>query len=277
MFAGGTEKLREYIMSRSGKSTEEVQKLIDDKKEKFSGLLTEEGAAFMIAKELGVQTEGAIREETRIISLKEGMNNIDIVARVKRAFPSKSYEKNGKSGELQNIILIDGTGEIRATLWNKDIKKFSELGGEKISAIKLANCSVSSYNGVLQLNLNYNSEISAAQGIAIPEPEKKLTPISELEHGMNEVNVEAMIKTIFPAKDWENDRGKGKVMNFIIAKGMEEMRATAWNEACEKIEEIGEDEKVRIEGAYVKENHGNIELHLGRGASIRKLENGEMR
>ena len=137
MFAGGTERLVASIMTGSGKSAEEVQRLIEQKKEKFSGLLTEEGAAFMIAKELGVETTGAIRADTRISSLKEGMNNIDIVARVKRAFPPRAYEKNGTKGELQNLVLTDLTGEIRATLWNKDIKKFAELGVEKITAIKI--------------------------------------------------------------------------------------------------------------------------------------------
>ena len=269
----GKQKLKDSIVSRSGKSEEEVERLIEAKKEKFSGLLTEEGATFMIAKELGVQTENLAREETRIAALKDGMNNIDIVARVRRTFPPKQYEKNGKKGELQNIILTDGSGEIRATLWNKDIKKFAELGAEKVGSLRLANCSVSSFNGVRQLNLNYNSEISAVEGAAIEEPEKKFSEISDLDHGMNDVNVEVTIKTIYPSKDWQNERGKGKVMNFIVAQGLEELRATAWNEMCDAVEEIGKGEKVRIEGAYVKENRGELELHLGRGARIEKKVN----
>ena len=262
--------LKSAIISRSGKTLPEIQNMIEAKKEKFSGLLTDAGATFMVAKELGVELGGT--SETKISELREGMNNIDVVGRVKRAFPSKQYEKNGKKGELRNIILTDGSGEIRATLWNRDIAKFSELGGEKIGTIKLANCSVSSYNGALQLSLNYNSEISSAQALAIPQEEKKFTPISELEHVVNDVNVEITIKKIFPAKEFENERGKGKVMNFIIAQGIEEMRATAWNEMCDEVEKIGEGEKVHIEGAYVKENRGEAELHLGRSARVTKAQ-----
>ncbi len=271
MNANSAEKLKESIMSRSGKTHAEIEGLIEAKKDKFAGLLTEEGAAFMIAKEFGVETEQVIREDTKISALRDGMNNIDILARVKRAFPAKSYEKNGRRGELQNIVLSDGTLEIRATLWNKDIAKFALLGGEKVSGLGLSNCSVSSFNGTLQLNLNYNSEISAVQMPPLPEPAKKIYGISELTHGMNDVTVVASIKTIFPAKEFENERGRGKVMNFIISQGKEEMRATAWNEICEQVGEIGEQEKVQIFGAYVKENRGNVELHLGKNAIIQKL------
>ncbi len=272
--AGGATRLVERIVSRSGRTPEEVSRLIEGKKEKFSGLLTDAGAAFMVASELGIETDGAIREETKISQMKEGMNNVDVIGKVRRAFPPKAFEKNGRKGELQNIVISDGTGEIRATLWNNSIRRFAELGAERAAQIKLSNCAVSSYNGVVQVSMNYNSEITIVQAAEAAAPAEKEKPknISDLAHGMDDVCVEVRIKKIFPAKEWENGRGKGRVMNFIVAEGLQEMRATAWNEAIDAVEEIGEGEKIRIEGAYVKENRGNVELHLGRTARVSKAE-----
>ncbi|HLC80049.1 MAG TPA: hypothetical protein VJG83_06570 [archaeon] len=262
-------KLKSAIISSTGKSEQEIEKLIEAKKEKFSGLLTEAGATFMIAKELGINANTKIAIETKIALLKEGMNNIDIVARIKQIFPQKTFDKNGRKGKLQNVVLFDSSGQIRATLWNSDADKFSSNGFLQGECLKFSNCAISSYNGVLQLGLNYNSSIEKTQS-DIPELESKLTSITDLDSTMNDVNVSVLIKKIFPAKNFETERGEGKVMNFIISQGVNEIRATAWNEQCDIIEEIGEGEKVKIESAYTKENRGEVELHLGHGARVLK-------
>lgn len=261
-------ELREKIAASSGKSTEEILQLIDQKKEKFSGLLTDSGAAFMIAKELGVAIEKEISETTKINALKEGMNNVDVEARLKRIYPPKEFEKNGKKGKLQNLVLWDGNGEVKATLWNKDVDKFNEKGIQRGACLKMTNCSVSAYNEVLQLNLNYNSSFDLLEKTEIPEIDSKVTSITDLDSNLNDVSVKVTIKKIFPAKEFENDKGTGKVMNFFISEGVNEIRATAWNEVCDQVDEIGEGEVVTIEGAYTKEGRDGVELHLGWSARI---------
>jgi len=267
-------KIVEQIVSSSGKSQEEVQQLIDTKKEKFSGLLTDSGAAFMIAKELGVNLNSNPTEVTKIGSLKEGMNNVDVVARLKQAFAPKSFDKNGRKGKLQSLMLLDGTGEIRATLWNNDVDKFSEIGMEKGGALKLSNCAVTSYNQKLQLNLNYNSSFSMDKSAKLPEIENKIISITDLDSNMNDVNVKVEVKRVFPAKEFETEKGKGKVLNFMIGEGVNEIRATAWNEMCDEVEKFSEGDKVVIEGAYTKEGMNGIELHLGWSARILNDKNG---
>jgi len=261
-------ELREKIAASSGKSTEEILQLIDQKKEKFSGLLTDSGAAFMIAKELGVAIENEINETTKINALKEGMNNVDVEGRLKRAYPPKEFEKSGRKGKLQNLILWDGSGEVKATLWNRDVDKFQEKRIQNGACLKMTNCSVSAYNEVLQLNLNYNSSFDLVEKTEIPELKSSVTSITDLDSNMNEVSVRVKLKKIFPVKEFENDKGTGKVLNFFIGEGVNEIRATAWNEVCDRVEEIGEGEEVTIEGAYTKEGRDGIELHLGWSARI---------
>lgn len=268
--AKDSSELRDKIVASSGKSTEEILQLIDRKKEKFSGLLTDSGAAFMIAKELGVELEKKINETTKINDLKEGMNNVDVEARLKRVYPPKTFEKNGRKGKLQNLVLWDGNGEVKATLWNKDVDKFNEKGIQRGACLKMTNCSVSAYNDVMQLNLNYNSSFDLLEKTELPEIESDVKSITDLDSNMNDVSVKVIIKKIFPAKEFENDKGKGKVMNFFIGEGVNEIRATAWNAVCDQVDEIGEGEQVTIEGAYTKEGMNGIELHLGWSARILK-------
>lgn len=263
-------KLREKISQKTGKSGEEITELVEQKKNKFSGLLTDAGATFMVAKELGVEAEKEITEDTKLSDLKEGMNNIDVCARVKKVFPIKQFDKNGRKGELLSVILWDGTAETRATFWNEDVKKFSEAGIKKGDALKITNCSVSFYKETAQLNLNYNSSFNKQES-SIPKIESSKKSITDLDSGLNDVEVEVTIKKIFPAREFESDWGKGKVLNFIIAEGVNEIRATAWNDQCDEVEGIGEGEKVVIDGAYTKEGMNGVELHLGKIAKIEKI------
>ena len=265
------ERAAELISKASGKSNEEITRLISEKKEKFSGLLTDAGAAFMIAKELGIEL-GKAEENVKISALKEGMNNVDVVGRAKTIFPPKKFERNGRKGVLQSIILWDGSGEVRATLWHKDVEKFAGMGVKAGECIKLGNCSVSSYNNALQLGLNYNSSIAKESGESVPEIEKKLTELNELDNGMNDVNVIVKIKKVFPVREFETEKGKGKVLNFIVGQGVEEVRATAWNSLSEEVEKFSEGDEVKIEGAYTKQGRDGTELHLGNYARIIKTD-----
>ncbi|HLC36810.1 MAG TPA: hypothetical protein VJK05_04365, partial [archaeon] len=79
-FLDDKEKLIELIKESTGKSEEEILKLIEEKKIKFSGLLTDSGAAFMIAKDLKVdlKLEDSLTELIKIGSLEDGMNNINL-------------------------------------------------------------------------------------------------------------------------------------------------------------------------------------------------------
>ena len=266
-------KAIETISSSSGKKPEEIKEMIETKKGKFSGLLTDSGATFIIAKELGVELDKQKpQENTKIAELKDGMNNVDIIARLKACFTPRQFDKNGRKGVLQNITLQDGKKEIRATLWHKDVEKFAEMKVNNGECLKLSNCSVSSYNNNLQLNLNYNSTFAKEENSEIPKLEQSITEISDLDTSMSDVTVIVKIKKTFPSKNFETERGKGKVMNFIISEGLEETRATAWNDTVDAVEEFSEGDKVKIEGAYTKEGMNGIELHLGWSARIIKEE-----
>ena len=112
------QELAERISSTSGRNIAEIRKLIEDKKNKFSGLLTDSGAAFMIAKELGIDlnnNSSVQNQEMKLSGLKEGDNNFDVKVRVMHIFQPKHFEKNGKKGVLCNLVVADDTEEMRDT------------------------------------------------------------------------------------------------------------------------------------------------------------------
>jgi replication factor A1 len=260
------EKVIAKISEKTGKTTEEINELIRAKKNKFSGLLTEFGAACLIAKEHGIELENEPKKNIKIAELKAGMNNVDIICKIKTIFPAKEFEKNGKKRKLQNMIIEDDTGETLATLWNGDIEKLENLNVIKGEKIKISNCYVSEYNNKTQISLNYNSTISKEENT---DMEKQFKKLKELEPGMQSIDIKAEVRKIFNIRNFDTPKAKGKLITFILGDEETEIRATAWNEKAEEMTKILEDETIIIENAYTKQGmNGNTEINLGKNARI---------
>jgi len=251
-------ELVQEITEKTGKKEEEINALIKAKVEKFSGLLTEQGAAYLVQKELGIKQE--IYEQMQIGQINEGMKGIEIKGIVEAVFPVKEFEKNGKKGKLKSLILSDGTGEVRVTLWNDQADKYEITRGSEIA---LTNIIVSKYNDKKQVTMGFNGTLNI-----LNKKEETFEKMAELKAGINSVNIAGRIIRKFPCKDFESGERKGKLCSFQIGDETAVLRATAWNEKANEMEKFSEGEAVEIKNAYTKEGKFGIEIHLGYTATI---------
>jgi replication factor A1 len=250
------------ISEKSGKPQEEVTKLINQKVEKFSGLLTKQGAAFMVGKELGLNKENS--EEIQINELEEGMKGIDVKGKVEIVFPQKEFEKNGKKGKLQSIIINDGNGEVRLTLWNDQVDKYV-LTQE--SEILVSNGIVSTYNEKKQLGLGFNGEIKI-----LKKAEEKFEKLSNLKGGIQSVNVVGKLLRKFPIKEFTSNERTGKLCSFQFGDETALLRATAWNDQATKLDHFNEGDGIELINAYTKDGIAGVELHVGYKTNIKSSE-----
>lgn len=123
-----TEELVKEISGKSGKNGEEVKKLIKDKQVELSGLVSEEGAAYIVGRELGVELIRDTRRELKIKNILPDMRSVNIIAKVVNSYEPREFERNGKKGVVSSLILGDDTGTIRLPLWNDEVKLISSLG-----------------------------------------------------------------------------------------------------------------------------------------------------
>jgi replication factor A1 len=112
------------ISALSSLSEEEVLHLVDEKKEEFSGMISEEGAAYIVAKELGLNLLHE-QDKLKIKDLKPGMNNIEIIAKITNII-EREYSSERGSGVVCNIFLEDETSSVKAVLWNNEIDALGE-------------------------------------------------------------------------------------------------------------------------------------------------------
>lgn len=125
MVNGNYNRLIEKISKSSGLKEEEIEQKIILKQEKISGMISREGAAQIIAAELGISLDN---EKVKIIEIDSGMKRVNVVGKVINIFPVRSFVKNGQDFKVANLILADDTSNIKVVLWDLNHVEMIEKG-----------------------------------------------------------------------------------------------------------------------------------------------------
>ncbi len=132
---GNYEKLVSIISKSSGLSKEDVEKKVNAKREKISGMISKEGAAQVVAAELGISFDN---EKIKIEDLLPGMRKVNIIGKIINVFPVRTFNKKGQEGKVVNLIVADETSNIRVVLWDTNHIGFierNEIGNETVVEI----------------------------------------------------------------------------------------------------------------------------------------------
>jgi len=153
----------ERIKEKSSLTDEEISKKIKAKLEQLAGLISEDGAAHIIANELGInlnpQTEGTIE----IKHLLEGMRNVELTVQVQKKFDVKEFNSARGPGKLASFMVADKSGRLRATLWNAKVDElYSNFNEGDTISLKNAYIRKNNYTGNLDINLGDGAEIEIA-------------------------------------------------------------------------------------------------------------------
>lgn len=118
-------KLIERICKSSGLEKEEIERKVEAKKAKLSGLISKEGAAQIVAAELGINFDN---ERLSISEIVEGMKRVNVVGKVIKLNPIRSFNKNGREGKVASMTLADDSANIRVVLWDTNHISLVENG-----------------------------------------------------------------------------------------------------------------------------------------------------
>jgi ssDNA-binding replication factor A large subunit len=88
---------------------------VEAKRAKLSGLISREGAAQIVAAELGINFE---KEKVKVNEIMEGMKKVNTLGKMIQLFPVREFKKENREGKVVNFIIADETGNIRVVLWD---------------------------------------------------------------------------------------------------------------------------------------------------------------
>ncbi len=150
------------IQGETGLSETEIKQQIANKMQALDGLVSEEGAAYIVASELGVQLFKDTRSGTiKIKDIVIGMQAIETVGRVMRAFnPTTFTGKDGKPKQVGSFILADETGEIRTVIWDQRASWLTDGRIKDGVIVKIKDAYAKQNNlGGKELHLGYKSSL----------------------------------------------------------------------------------------------------------------------
>lgn len=242
------QKLVERIAKSSNLPLEEIERRVEAKKAKLSGLISKEGAAQIVAAELGINFDN---ERLKISEILDGMKRANVIGKITRIFPIREFNKNGREGKVASFVLADDTANIRVALWDTNHISLIEEGKIGInSVVEITGANVRNN----ELNLSSISEIKLSnekfenvveQQIAF---ERKLKDAST---GQN-IRTRAVIVHAFEPKYFDVNPETGKkfteadknnglkpkkraLLNITLDDGTETIRSVVFGEMINKL------------------------------------------
>ncbi|HLC51869.1 MAG TPA: OB-fold nucleic acid binding domain-containing protein [Candidatus Nanoarchaeia archaeon] len=128
-------EIKSKIIESKMLTSEELESKIKSKINELSGLISEEGAAHIIANELGIELVKST-ESLKIKELYAGMRNVSTVGKVIRKFEVREFNKNNREGKVCSIMLGDETDTIRVVFWNDQVDSLANVNDNDIIILK---------------------------------------------------------------------------------------------------------------------------------------------
>jgi replication factor A1 len=164
------EKIIEKICEQTKLSTKEVKNMIEEKQDELSGLVSEEGAAYIVAREHGINLLKDSNRQLKVKNLLSGLRSVELVARVVRISEVREFERNGKKGKVVNLTIGDETGVARLSLWNEETALVSEGKIKEDDTVRIT-------NGFVLTDNRGNTEVRVGKG-RIEKIEEKIQVVA---------------------------------------------------------------------------------------------------
>jgi len=256
---GNYEKVLERLVKVSGVDRAEINRRVEAKRAKLSGLISKEGALQVIAVELGVSFDN---EKLKIDELLTGMRKVNFSGKVITIYPIRTFtQKNGDQGKVANIVVADESGNIKVVLWDINHIELLEKGEIKEGS------SVQIHGGSMRQNEVHMGSFSelkpSSETFDNVKTEKSLKEknISDFSVG-DKVKVRAFSVQNFEPRFFSANTETGRkiteeelasgapfekkvIWNLVIDDGTESIRAVLFHENAQKFGLVElEDEKM---------------------------------
>jgi hypothetical protein len=130
------EEIKEKIIREAGLTREEVEKRIEEKITELSNLVSPEGAAYIVAKEEGLDLLEKRDRSLKIKNIIPKMKSVEVIGKVIEISEIREFETDGRKGRLQSAIIGDETGKIRVVFWNDKIDLIKDVREGEVIRIK---------------------------------------------------------------------------------------------------------------------------------------------
>lgn len=196
------------IKEKSGLPDSDIENKISQKLEQLSGLISKEGAAHIIANELGIKLFEQASGKLQIKNILAGMRSVETVGKVVQVFEVREFMREETVGYVGSLVIGDETGTIRVVCWGDKAKAVNEI--KEGDTVKVESAYVRENNGRKEVHLNDKSKLilnppgeTVGEVQASPASEAKRRKVNELTGEEQNVEVLGTIVQVFDPKFFE--------------------------------------------------------------------------
>ncbi|MFM8658683.1 MAG: single-stranded DNA-binding protein [Candidatus Nitrosotenuis sp.] len=260
--------LSKLLELKSDLSRSDVEALIAKKKEKIgAGYLTDQGALFLVASDLGITISEPPKSEISIRDLHAGAKEVTLQTRILNVSPKKQFSrKDGSQFYLRNMTVYDKDSAVVVKLWDEkaNLPEMTNLNpGDLIKIIKAY--VKSDLNGQLTVNIGSGSSIERTDiDSTIPSIDSITKDVSQLKEGDNNVVVSGVLDGPVTFSEFTNFKGMPGTAIRLRLKGTDgrSMRAVLWGKNDSEMPKvIPSGTKARLIGIKAKINQQELEIH----------------
>jgi replication factor A1 len=191
------------IKEKTGATEQELLSKIDAKCAALAGLISKEGAAHIIANELGVKL---FESSGKIKDLLPGMRNAEILGRVTQIFETREFQRaDGSAGKVGSFLVGDDTGIVRIVGWGSQADILKDL--TQGTPVKITGGMVRENQRVYkEVHLNEGSKVAPNPKETVPEVKSNKASrktLKELTESDEQTEIMGTIVQVFDPKFFE--------------------------------------------------------------------------
>ncbi|MCD6530265.1 hypothetical protein J7L06_08300 [Candidatus Bathyarchaeota archaeon] len=276
------EIVRKILDENKEMTYEELMDLIEGKKREARGYLTDEGAARIVASELGVKLEySKVKTDLEIDELVSGLSDVTFSGRVLAVYPPKRFKRrDGTEGRYAKLEVGDRKGVVSVVIWNDKVELISSQNIARGDVVKVL-------HGYVRRGLRGDLEVHLGSkgGLEIlPEKQtdNRYPPIEyfnlkirDLPKRRRKVSLRGFVHQVSDVHEFNRkDGAKGKVRRILLSDETGKLTVVLWNEKVDELRDLKVGDLVQIINGRVKKmNDNSIELHVEKNSIVKVIGN----
>lgn len=278
-------KMVELLLKHKPEITaEQIREMIDEKKRKIgAGYLTDQGALFLVAADLGISFETVPKSSFGIRDLYVGAKEVTVIARIMNIYPIRKFIKKATNEEVINrtLTIYDKDSSIKVKLWdNNQVNIPDEMGLQPGDLVKISRCYVKSgIDGKPIINFGSNGIIEPIgdDDSSIPNIDSMTITVDNVKEVQENIIIRGKVNSNPRLSEFNNIRGersKSLQMQISNETNTRSLRVVIWNvdeRRIPKVFNVGINVRligVRIKPGNPQYGNGDFEIHGDEGTMM---------
>ena len=275
--------LQYLTQQRSDLTIDKLRSLIEEKKQKIgAGYLTEQGALFLVAADLGISLDQQ-RSPLRISDVYVGAKDVTLYGRILTIYSPRQFARKDNTETTKNrtmVIYDDDHSTIKIKLWDNKVQVPEEMGLRPGDMIKLSKGYVKSgLDGKPFINVGMDCQLEKTKEAPseIPDLNAMTRTIENVDSPADNIIIEGYVRSNPRMSDYRDSRGnmsKSLQLQLFNEDGTKSLRTIIWNVSetrLPKVFKIGS--KIRLIGVRIKSGNpqygnGDFEIHGDEGTVL---------